>query len=439
MSNRNYPKVSTATTVIPFDNPVTYIPPKTITGATAFTKSTAGAQAGYCTILQVTANGVNIPDFSAFGRTGTGSYDNTNGVINVLVFTYWGGSLYTLSISPVTVSGGGGGGGDTTPPSTTSVSVENAEPNKVLIAYGETLDSGSVPATSAYTVTVNGTTRTISAVAITGANVKVTFGGAAVVSTDTITLDYVVPGTSPIQDVAGNDAAALTGVSAGNNVGSGGGTFTTTNRLAFYKNSSMTRAGGAVTKWTNVDGDTTKDWNHYTGGTDPVDATTGGMQFTGDGASLKFDSRVELNTPLTVYVLIKKTGDGALLANTTNGNGYGIAMFSSSGVFIAPDPDTPTYYSTTGTGVADMSAFKVLCFTWAGPGSPFKMYIDGVLTGTFTENNTTSYTKFGIDYLGGFAGNETKAYLNGMAFFNVEHDASTVATQSPLFKTAAEA
>jgi hypothetical protein len=217
MSNRNYPKIVTATTVIPFDNPVTAIPQKTITGATTFTKTTTGAQAGYCAIIRVVADGSNVPDLSAFKSIGTGTWDNTSGVVNQLWFVF-DGTEYCVAITHPGTIVGGGGGGDTTPPSTTSVTVENAEPNKVLIAYGETLDSGSVPATSAYTVKVNGTTRTTSAVSITGANVKVTFGGAAVVSTDSITLDYVVPGTSPIQDAAGNDAAALTAVTVGNNV-----------------------------------------------------------------------------------------------------------------------------------------------------------------------------------------------------------------------------
>jgi hypothetical protein len=222
MANRNYPKNSTSTNAIPFDNPITYIPPLTVSGPVTFTKVTTGAQAGYGAMREVTADGTNIPDVSAFASVGTGTYDNTAGVVNLFTFFYTG-SRYVVSINPISGTGTGGGGGDTTPPSTTSVSVENAEPNNVLIAYGETLDSGSVPSTSAYTVTVNGTTRTISSVAITGANVKVTFGGAAVISTDTITLDYVVPGTNPIQDVAGNDAAALTGVTASNNVS---GTFT---------------------------------------------------------------------------------------------------------------------------------------------------------------------------------------------------------------------
>lgn len=219
---RNYPKTVGATSVIPFDNPVTTMPPKVIAGAYTFTKSTTGAQVGYGAIVRVTADGSNVPDLSAFKKIGTGSYDNTNGVVNQLWFIYDGVDYCVAITQPVAITGGGGGGGDTTPPSALSVTVEDAEPNKVLIAYGETLDSGSVPATSAYTITVNGSSRTISSVSITGSNVKVTFGGAAVASGDTITLNYVVPGANPVQDVAGNNAAALTGVTVDNNVAGGG-------------------------------------------------------------------------------------------------------------------------------------------------------------------------------------------------------------------------
>jgi hypothetical protein len=241
----SYPQIKTASTVIAFDNPVSVLPDLTITGAVTFTKSTSGQQPTWSTKITIIADGTHMPDFSAFDSIGTGAYDNTSGVKNICLFTYWGYGLYTVTFTPVTVVGGGGGG-DTTPPSTTSVSVEDAEPNKVLIAYGETLDSGSVPATSAYTVTVNGTTRTVSAVAITGANVKVTFGGAAVVSTDTITLDYVVPGSNPVQDVAGNDATSLSGVTADNNV-SGGATLTDLN---FATATALSHTG---TVWTSTD------------------------------------------------------------------------------------------------------------------------------------------------------------------------------------------
>jgi hypothetical protein len=90
MANRNYPKNVTATTVIPFDNPVTYIPPKTVTGAITFTKTTTGAQAGYCSIIRVVADGSHTPDLSAFKLIGTGTWDNTSGAVNQLWFVFDG-------------------------------------------------------------------------------------------------------------------------------------------------------------------------------------------------------------------------------------------------------------------------------------------------------------------------------------------------------------
>jgi hypothetical protein len=93
-----YPKPIAATTVIPFDNPVTLIPPKTITGPITFSKSTTNAQAGYCTIIRVTANGTNIPDLSAFATIGTGAWDNTAGVVNQLWFVY-DGTQYCVAIT----------------------------------------------------------------------------------------------------------------------------------------------------------------------------------------------------------------------------------------------------------------------------------------------------------------------------------------------------
>jgi hypothetical protein len=220
MANKNYPKNVSATTVIPFDNPVTYIPQKTVTGALTFTKTLAGAQAGYITIIEVVANGVNVPDVSAFYSMGTGTYDNTSGVVNLFTFAYTG-SRAVVSINPIS---GTGGGADTTPPTLVTASVEAAEPNKVLLSYSESLDTGSVPANGDYTVTVNGSSRTVTGVSVLSTSVKVTFGGAAVVSGNTIGLNYTA-GTNPVQDVAGNNAANLSGLVPDNNV-SGGGSYT---------------------------------------------------------------------------------------------------------------------------------------------------------------------------------------------------------------------
>ena len=77
----------------------------------------------------------------------------------------------------------------------------------LTLYYGDTLDTGSAPATTAFTVTdTSNNTHTVSSVSMHANAVKLTLGTAP---TSNVTVAYAVPGTNPIQDVAGNDAAAL--------------------------------------------------------------------------------------------------------------------------------------------------------------------------------------------------------------------------------------
>ena len=80
------------------------------------------------------------------------------------------------------------------------------------LTYDEALDGSSVPAASAFTLRVGSATPTVSTVAISGTVVTLTLSP-AVVFGDTVTVTYTVPGTNPLQDAAGNDAAAFTDVS----------------------------------------------------------------------------------------------------------------------------------------------------------------------------------------------------------------------------------
>ncbi|WP_419554669.1 Calx-beta domain-containing protein [Candidatus Poriferisodalis sp.] len=82
---------------------------------------------------------------------------------------------------------------------------------EVLLAYDEPLDPDSVPAASAFTVVVNTgrTARTVSAAALSGTSGIVLTVSPAFRPGDILTVDYTVPGTSPIRDIAENEAAAL--------------------------------------------------------------------------------------------------------------------------------------------------------------------------------------------------------------------------------------
>ena len=85
----------------------------------------------------------------------------------------------------------------------------NVDGTSLKLIYSEALDTGSVPATSAYSVVVGGATGVVpSSVAVSGAKVTLTLSTGAA-SSDTVTVTYTVPTSNPVQDLAENDAAAL--------------------------------------------------------------------------------------------------------------------------------------------------------------------------------------------------------------------------------------
>lgn len=209
MANRNYPKNVTATTVIPFDNPVSYIPPKTVTGPITFTKTTTGAQAGYCAIIRVVADGTNAPDLSAFKSIGTGTYDNTNGVVNQLWFVF-DGVDYCVSIThPVAIAGGGG---DTTPPTVLGMVANDA--THITVTFSESVNAPSI---SGWSFKKNGSALSASSVSLVAAGVW-RFVVATMASGDTLLASYN-SGTGSVQDSAGNALASFTDSSVTNSIG----------------------------------------------------------------------------------------------------------------------------------------------------------------------------------------------------------------------------
>ena len=79
----------------------------------------------------------------------------------------------------------------------------------LVLTYGEALDTGSRPAAGDFTVTAAGTAQTVSGVAMARSAVKLTLG-ASVAANAAVTVTYT-PGTNPVRDVAGNEAANLSG------------------------------------------------------------------------------------------------------------------------------------------------------------------------------------------------------------------------------------
>jgi uncharacterized repeat protein (TIGR02059 family) len=88
---------------------------------------------------------------------------------------------------------------------TLSTLVINAAGTSLTLTYNEALDTGSTPATGAFTL-ANALLSAITAVNVTGSTVVLTLSPAMGTDETGITLSYTAGG-APIQDVAGNDAA----------------------------------------------------------------------------------------------------------------------------------------------------------------------------------------------------------------------------------------
>ncbi len=79
----------------------------------------------------------------------------------------------------------------------------------ITLRYDKGLDAGSVPAVSDFAITVNGTPDVVTSVVVSASSVVLGLTTAPA-SGNTVLASYT-PGVNPIQDVAGNDAAAFTG------------------------------------------------------------------------------------------------------------------------------------------------------------------------------------------------------------------------------------
>ncbi len=102
----------------------------------------------------------------------------------------------------------------------TAPEVQGAEvdTSQLILLYNEGLDEASTPGAGAFAVTVAGQARELAAsdpVAVDGRRVRLTLAS-AVGHGDTVTVSYTVPTSNPLQDRAGNTAAALSDEAATN-------------------------------------------------------------------------------------------------------------------------------------------------------------------------------------------------------------------------------
>jgi len=95
--------------------------------------------------------------------------------------------------------------------------IENGTPDILVMTYNLNL-ADIVPDVSAFTVTVNSVSRSVTSVTIAGNNVLLTLSS-AVIKDDVVTVAYTVPATNPIQTDEGAQAASLSAEDVTNRVG----------------------------------------------------------------------------------------------------------------------------------------------------------------------------------------------------------------------------
>ncbi len=169
-----------ATLAIPFSTAlITKIDPLTITGATNFTVNVTNAEFGNMTFIRVTADGTNAPTFdNLFQKLKTSrDYDNTSDVINLIAF-WFDGISYLYSIDQPTAI---------PPPTITSMSVEDANPNDLVVVFNEPVTATNL----GYTFRVDAVGRTLSAISGSGTDtLTFTISGAAIIAGPSLDLAY---------------------------------------------------------------------------------------------------------------------------------------------------------------------------------------------------------------------------------------------------------
>jgi uncharacterized repeat protein (TIGR02059 family) len=94
-------------------------------------------------------------------------------------------------------------------------SIENATPSLLEMTYNMTL-ANIIPVTSSFSVLVNATSRTVSAVTISGTTVRLTLAS-RVVAGDIVAVSYSKPSNNPIQTAQGGTANSISNQQVKNN------------------------------------------------------------------------------------------------------------------------------------------------------------------------------------------------------------------------------
>jgi hypothetical protein len=316
---------------------------------------------------------------------------------------------------------------DLTAPTLVSATIESGAPDTIVLTFSEAIDSGSIPAAGAFNVEVEMAVATVDSVSHAGGAVVHVVLDTPVAAGENVDLDYTQPGVNNLQDAAGNDVANILNYTVTNNV-AGGGSFPSANRLGYWVEDDMVKAGGIVTDWPESTANGA-DWE-ATATVEPIDATTDGLQSTAAGAhQMTLAAPLSIPGAFSIYFWISRTGSGTMLSA-----GAGSYYAYMDGASVQSKPNSLTGASTIAS-VIPTGSWRVVCMTYSGVDGEFmKLYVDGSLVGSFGGGNIYEAGGYSVaNLLGANAGINFDGYLKRVAIFTVEHNGTDVGTNSTSF------
>ena len=265
--------------------------------------------------------------------------------------------------------------------------VANVDGTSLKLIYSEAMDTASVPAASTYSVVVGSATGVApSSVAVSGAKVTLTLSTGAI-STDTVTVTYT-KGANPLQDLASNDAANLSGRAVTNNTGGTNSqpvfSSNTTTRSVAENTMAATQFGTAVTA-TDVDSSDTLYYTLPSGDTNfAIGSETGQFQ-TFNINILDYESGTN-SYIVPVYVSDRKNAAGT--ADTDIDDAISVTI-NVTNLNEAPEivggdqPSVPENTTAVGTYTftdEDLNQSHTWSVESGGDGALFSITSDGVLS-----------------------------------------------------------
>lgn len=259
---------------------------------------------------------------------------------------------------------------DSTAPTFSSAQVANATPAVVQITMSETL-ANSIPPNSAFSITENGSAKTVSSVSISGAVASVTCS-APFTNGTTIQVSYTQPGTDPrLQDAAGNPTATFGPSSVTNNVAAAGGSYPQLTSLS----SSTSQTGTGPYTITGSGVGTSSD------GTNAIDTEKGGQATLTATGDFSFDFQVLVAGAETGLGL--RTLAGTAILSNLQGQFW---LAGGSGA-------VPASLRRAGGATVTFTPQAGDIYRYTREGSTTKMYVQRNGTGAFTLLDTqTSIT-----------------------------------------------